>query len=167
MLPLTATTSGSAATGVNDEAGRDGGLTVLLSRRHPHGRAVLGRQGLRLVTLPIRSLVHGVHGPTWSENSSGLSEHRGAITRDGNSHIRGQLCEVAWTYQHRPSLGPTIRERQAGARPATTARFWRAQNRLSKRFAALAARKNVKSVVAAAIARELAGFLWAEMTAAD
>lgn len=29
----------------------------------------------------------------------------------------------------------------------------------------LAARKNTKSIVAAAIARELAGFLWAEMVA--
>jgi hypothetical protein len=29
----------------------------------------------------------------------------------------------------------------------------------------LAARKNTKTIVAAAIARELAGFLWAEMTA--
>ena len=32
-------------------------------------------------------------------------------------------------------------------------------------FRALAARKNTKSIVAAAIARELAGFLWAEMVA--
>jgi transposase len=126
------------------------GAEVFDWRRFPSARSFMGFTGL-----------------TCSENSSGLSEHRGAITRAGNSHIRGQLCEVAWTYQHRPSLGPTIRERQAGARPATTARSWRAQNRLSKRFAALAARKNVKSVVAAAIARELAGFLWAEMTAAD
>jgi len=106
-------------------------------------------------------------GLTCSENSTGLSEHRGAITRAGNSHIRGQLCEAAWSYQHRPGLGATIRARQDGANPATVARSWTAQNRLSKRFAALAARKNVKSVVAAAVARELAGFLWAEMTATD
>ncbi len=106
-------------------------------------------------------------GLTCSENSTGLSEHRGAITRAGNSHIRGQLCEAAWSYQHRPALGPTIRQRQEGVGPATMARSWAAQNRLSKRFAALAARKNVKSVVAAAVARELAGFAWAEMTSTD
>ena len=47
------------------------------------------------------------------------------------------------------------------------ARSWTAQVRLTKRFHHLAAHKNVKSVVAAAIARELAGFLWAEMTADD
>jgi hypothetical protein len=40
-----------------------------------------------------------------------------------------------------------------------------AQLRLSARFRALAAPKNTKSIVAAAIARELAGFLWAEMVA--
>jgi hypothetical protein len=51
--------------------------------------------------------------------------------------------------------------------PETIARSWQAQVRLCRRFHTLAARKNVKSVVAAAIARELAGFLWAEMTAAD
>ena len=37
---------------------------------------------------------------------------------------------------------------------------------LSRRFHHLAARKNVQSVVATAVARELAGFLWAEMNAA-
>lgn len=105
-------------------------------------------------------------GLTCSENSTGLSEHRGAITRAGNTHIRGQLCEAAWAYQHRPALSATIRGRQDGASPATIARSWKAQNRLSKRFAALA-RKNVKSVVAAAVARELAGFMWAEMIAHD
>jgi transposase len=98
-------------------------------RRFPTARAFMGFTGL-----------------TYSENSTGLTERRGAITRAGNSHIRGQLGEAAWSYQHRPGLGPT-------------------QNRLSKRFAALAARKNVKSVVATAAARELAGFLWAQMTA--
>jgi hypothetical protein len=46
------------------------------------------------------------------------------------------------------------------------ARSWAAQLRLCGRFRHLAARKNTKSIVAAAIARELAGFLWAEMTAA-
>ena len=67
-----------------------------------------------------------------------------------------QLTEAAWSYYLR---------RQEGLRPETVARAWSAQLRLTGRFRALAARKNVKSVVAAAVARELAGFLWAEMTA--
>jgi transposase len=43
------------------------------------------------------------------------------------------------------------------------ARAWAAQLRVCGRFKHLAERKNTKSVVAAAVARELAGFLWAEM----
>jgi hypothetical protein len=45
------------------------------------------------------------------------------------------------------------------------ARAWAAQLRLCGRFRRLAARKDSKNVVATAIARELTGFLWAEMAA--
>jgi len=99
------------------------------------------------------------------ENSTRLTQRRGSITRAGNAHLRGQLCEAAWAYQHSPNVGVGIRERQQGVPPETVARSWAAQVRLSKRFRQLAAHKNVRSVVAAAIARELAGFLWAEMVA--
>ena len=100
-----------------------------------------------------------------SEDSTGLSEHRGNITHAGNRHIRGQLVEAAWPYQHRPHVGVTIAARHDGLPPEVLARAWNAQVRLTTRFRKLAARKNVRSVVAAAIARELAGFLWAEMNA--
>lgn len=100
-----------------------------------------------------------------SENSTGKSQHRGSITRAGNAHLSGQLCEAAWSYQHRPNVGAGIRERQHEVSPATAARSWAAQIRLSGRFRQLAAHKNARSVVAAAVARELAGFLWAEMVA--
>jgi hypothetical protein len=46
------------------------------------------------------------------------------------------------------------------------ARAGAAQLRLSRRFRQLDARKHIRPVVAAAVARELAGFLWAEMVAA-
>jgi hypothetical protein len=45
------------------------------------------------------------------------------------------------------------------------ARAWKAQLRLCGRFRRLAARKHTRQVVVIAVARELAGFLWAEMTA--
>jgi hypothetical protein len=99
------------------------------------------------------------------ENSTGLTQRRGSITRAGNAHLRGQLCEAAWAYQHSPNVGAGIRERQQGVPPETVTRSWAAQIRLSRRFRQLASHKNVRSVVAAAIARELAGFLWAEMVA--
>ena len=78
--------------------------------------------------------------------------------------MRTQLVESAWAYQHRPNVGTGIAQRQAGLPPEVIARSWAAQLRLCGRFRHLAARKNTKSVVAAAVARELAGFLWAEMT---
>jgi len=45
------------------------------------------------------------------------------------------------------------------------ARSWTAQLRLHRRFHTLARRHKPPSVTVAAVARELAGFLWAEMTA--
>jgi transposase len=99
-----------------------------------------------------------------SEASSGLHEHRGNITHAGNRHVRAQLVEAAWSYRHRPRVGAGIAARHHGLAPDVVARAWHAQLRLSRRFHHLAARKNVQSVVATAVARELAGFLWAEMT---
>jgi hypothetical protein len=99
-----------------------------------------------------------------SEYSSGGAARRGHITKTGNAHLRTQLIESAWAYQHRPSIGTALRARQIGLPADTLARSWTAQLRLCRRFRALAVRKNIKGVVVTAIARELAGFLWAEMT---
>lgn len=106
----------------------------------------------------------GFVGLVPSEHSSGASTHRGHITKAGNTHLRAQLVEGAWAYQHSPSVGSRIARRHEGLAPEVVARAWAAQLRLCGRFRHLAARKNTKSVVAAAVARELAGFLWAEMT---
>jgi len=107
----------------------------------------------------------GFVGLVPSEHSSGGATRRGHITKAGNAHLRTQLVESAWAYQHRPSVGAVLRHRQQGADPQTVARAWKAQTRLCGRFRRLAAVKANKSVVAAAVARELAGFMWAEMTA--
>lgn len=108
----------------------------------------------------------GFVGLVPSEYSSGSSTHRGHLTKAGNAHLRAQLVEAAWSYQHRPYVGAEIAKRHDGVAPEVVARAWAAQLRLCGRFRHLAARKNTKSVVAAAVAREPAGFLWAEMTAA-
>jgi transposase len=115
---------------------------------------------------PGAAALMGFVGLVPSEYSSGSSTHRGHITKAGNAHLRTQLVEGAWAYQHRPSVGAGLARRQEGVAPEVVARAWAAQLRLCGRFRHLAARKNNKSVVAAAVARELAGFLWAEMTAA-
>jgi transposase len=103
----------------------------------------------------------GFCGLVPSEYSSGGSTRRGHITKTGNAHLRAQL---AWALKHRPAVGVGLRERQQGLDPQVLARAWAAQLRLCGRFRALAARKDSKNVVVTAIARELAGFLWAEMT---
>jgi transposase len=107
----------------------------------------------------------GFCGLVPSEHSSGSSTRRGHITKAGNEHLRTQLVESAWSYQHRPGTGIEIRRRQEGVPHEVVARAWAAQLRLCGRFRRLAARKTSKNVVVTAVARELAGFLWAEMTA--
>jgi transposase len=106
----------------------------------------------------------GFCGLTPSEYSSGNSTWRGHITRTGNAQLRTQLVESAWAYQYRPAATLELRRRQVGLPPETVARAWKAQLRLCGRFRRLHARKNAKQLVVIAVARELAGFLWAEMT---
>jgi transposase len=115
---------------------------------------------------PAARTFMGFTGLVPSEYSSGASVHRGRITKAGNAHLRTQLIESAWAYQHRPSIGAVLRRRQDGIDPATAARSWTAQQRLCARFRRLSPRKTSRNVVTVAVARELAGFLWAEMTAA-
>jgi len=107
----------------------------------------------------------GFTGLVPSEYSSGAKTSRGAITKAGNWHMRMQLIESAWAYQSGPSVGVELHKRHDGVDAETLKRAWAAQVRLCARFRRLAARKNSKNVVATAVARELCGFLWAEMTA--
>jgi transposase len=107
----------------------------------------------------------GFTGLVPSEYSSGETVRRGHITKAGNGYVRTQLIESAWSYRNRAAIGVDLRRRQVHADPATLARSWTAQQRLCGRFRRLVARKTDKKVVATAIARELAGFVWAEMTA--
>jgi transposase len=100
-----------------------------------------------------------------TEHSTGNSRHRGAITKTGNKVIRTQLIESSWHYRGRPIAGKTLLERQSHVGPATVARASTAHQRLSGRYRRLAARGLTANVINVAVARELAGFLWAEMTA--
>lgn len=99
-----------------------------------------------------------------TEDSSGLRERRGKITKAGNVHVRTQLVESAWAYQHRPAVGTVLKRRQEGASADTLTRSWTAQQRLCARFRRMQAQRHHSNVVATAVARELSGFLWAEMT---
>ncbi len=98
-----------------------------------------------------------------SKHSSGGQERRGAITRAGNGRLRRLLIEAAWHYRHRPAVGFRLRERRRGQPPSVIAIADRAQQRLHARHQRLNARGKPHNKVVTAIARELAGFLWAAL----
>jgi len=97
-----------------------------------------------------------------SEHSSGERQRLGAITKAGNSRCRHVLVQAAWSYRHPPRLGGPLRRRQEGQPPEVIGHSWKAQHRLHKRFRQLEYRKNSR-IAAVAVARELAGFVWAVM----
>jgi len=54
----------------------------------------------------------GFCGLVPSEYSSAAQVHRGWLTKAGNPHLRAQLVESAWAYQHRPGVGAQLARRQ-------------------------------------------------------
>jgi len=96
-----------------------------------------------------------------SEDSSGEHRHQGAITKAGNSSARRALVEAAWAYQHAAKVSPIIARRQTELPKTAIAIAWKAQLRLCARFRRLAARGLNRNKIVVAIARELAGFVWA------
>jgi transposase len=96
-----------------------------------------------------------------SEHSSGKRERRGGITKPDNSHVRRVLVEAAWTYRHAARRSAILQRRAESAAPEVQAIAWSAQKRLCQRFRNLTARGKLKTQVCTAIARELAGFIWA------
>lgn len=96
-----------------------------------------------------------------SERSTGESVRRGSITKTGNGRARRVLVEAAWAYRHPPRVGYEKQALVAAApRPAREI-AWKAQVRLCRRFRALSRKGKRSTVVATAIARELAAFVWA------
>lgn len=98
-----------------------------------------------------------------SESSSGERHRRGRITRTGNTVVRRVLIEAAWHYQHRPAVGVALSRRRRGQPARVIAIADKAQQRLCRRFRKLAAEHKPRPKVVTAIARELAGFLWAAL----
>jgi transposase len=95
------------------------------------------------------------------EHSSGQQTRRGRITKTGNALVRRALVEAAWHYQHRVGVGPVLKRRREGQPARVIAIADKAQQRLCRRFRKLAAEHRPTPKVAVAVARELAGFLWA------
>jgi transposase len=106
-----------------------------------------------------KSLMHFL-GLTSSEHSSSDKRVQGGITKCGNAHCRRVLTEAAWQYRLKPKVSEALQKRQEKQNKEVRLIAWKAQLRLHKRFGQLCVRKK-KVVAATAVARELAGFVWA------
>lgn len=103
----------------------------------------------------------GYLGLVPSEHSSGNTVRRGSITKTGNAHARRLLTEAAWNYRFPARLSKVLQARSKDLSPEIRNHAWKAQLRLCSRFSALSRRGVQANKVCVAVARELAGFIWA------
>jgi transposase len=95
-----------------------------------------------------------------SEHSSGGSIRRGGITKTGNREARRMLIEAAWSYRY-PARVAKEKAEILVRLPSVRDIAWKAQTRPCARYRAMIARGKKPTVIVAALARELAGFIWA------
>ena len=96
-----------------------------------------------------------------SEHSSGGTRRQGGITKAGNGAARRMLIEAAWSYRFPARISREQLLRQEGLTRSIRDTAWKAQERLCRRYRKLARAGKPPTVVTVAIARELAGFVWA------
>lgn len=96
------------------------------------------------------------------EHTSGKDRQQRGITKMGNGIARKAMIEAAWNNSRAPRVSRTVLARQEGLPKAVTEAAWAAQTRLHQRYKHLTGVGRKKSqVAAAALGRELAGFVWA------
>jgi len=96
-----------------------------------------------------------------SEYSTGDKTRRFGITKTGNAHVRHVLVQASWHYQNTPRSGSTVRKRRADQPASVVAVARKADERLHRKYRRLMGRGKRSTVAVTAIARELAGFVWA------
>jgi len=96
-----------------------------------------------------------------SERSTGERVRRAGLTLAGNKRARRVLIEGAWSYRYPARVSQTLQARLEGLPKAVREIAWKAQIRLCARYRRLTAAGKKLPVVIAAIAREMAAFLWA------
>ncbi len=94
------------------------------------------------------------------EFSSGESQRRGRITKTGNSQVRRLLVEAAWNYR-RNGPSKAIRARREAAPPEVQRIAAKADDRLNRKLNKMLGRGVARPKAIVAVARELAGFVWA------
>jgi transposase len=95
------------------------------------------------------------------ESTTGQQRRLGSITKTGSGHARRLLVEAAWHYRARPRIGKALTDRQHDQLAEAIAVSWSGQRRLHRTWTRLEARAKRRTLIAAAAARELAGFCWA------
>src|SRR5215467_843100 len=96
-----------------------------------------------------------------SERSTGERVRRAGLTLAGNKRARRVLIEGAWSYRYPARVSQTLQARLEGLPKTVREIAWKAQIRLCARYRRLTAAGKKRPVVIAAIAREMAAFLWA------
>lgn len=97
-----------------------------------------------------------------SEHSSGESRKQGGITKTGNRHVRRLLIEAAWHYYDaRPGVSAELQKRREGVSQEVVDIAEKARRRLRRKAARMRAAHKSPNKITTALARELAGFLWA------
>jgi len=136
-------------------------------------------RGIDTITaLTVVTEIHGIQrftnaralmaylGLTPSVHASGEKTRRGAITKTGNAHVRRVLIEAAWCQWRRPVVGLALRKRREGQPDWVIAHADRAMRRLHRRHTKMLHENKPAGKITVAVARELAGFLWATLTEA-
>ena len=101
-------------------------------------------------------------------SSSGQTRRQGGITKTGNRHVRRLLIEAAWQYYHAPAVASgALLKRREGVPEEVVAIADRAQRRLRQKSLQLQLRRKSATQIVTALARELAGFVWAAALASS
>ncbi|MFC3311273.1 IS110 family transposase [Falsigemmobacter intermedius] len=100
-------------------------------------------------------------GLTPSEHSSGASIRRGGITKAGSGLARRVLIEGAWSYRMQARVSRKLLDRIEHLPQSVRDIAWKGQLRMCQRYRHLMAAGKPKVVATTAIAREMAGFIWA------
>lgn len=96
-----------------------------------------------------------------SEHSTGPKRRIGAITKAGDVHARTLLIEAAHCYRFPARIARHKLAAVDAVPEDVRVVAWKAQTRLSQRYRRMMAKGKPRQVVVTAIARELAGFVWA------
>jgi transposase len=100
-------------------------------------------------------------GLTPSERTTSKKPRRGGITKTGNAHVRRVLVEAAWCQRVRPTVSRILKKRREGQPDWVIAHADRAMKRLHRKYHKLRYGGKHHNEVVAAVAREMAGVVWA------